>query len=145
MMGAAKFHARAKLSDRRAHIVRAALEAVCYQSADLFNAMAADCGNRQPERLRVDGGASANSFMMQFQADVLGVPVERCGILETTALGAALLAGIGIGLYAGPEEAVSVAKQGIAFQPRMDAQARTNALHGWTRAVQRSRNWVEKP
>ena len=80
----------------RAHIVRAALEAICYQSYDLYAAMTADCGCT-PSHMQVDGGASGNGFMMQFQADLLGVPVTRPRVLETTALGAALLAGLGVG------------------------------------------------
>ncbi|MDD3212725.1 MAG: glycerol kinase GlpK [Eubacteriales bacterium] len=129
----------------RAHIVRAALEAICYQSCDLFKAMAADRGGRMPEQLNVDGGASANRFMMQFQADILGVPVVRPGVLETTALGAALLAGIGVGLYADQEEAAARIKPDLNFRPCMDEENRAQALRGWHRAVERSRNWVEKP
>ena len=126
----------------RAHIVRAALEAICYQSCDLFTAMAADCG-RSPAQLRVDGGASANRFMMQFQSDILGVPVVRPQVLETTALGAALLAGIGVGLYSSKEEAASMVKPDLTFTPEMDEYNRSLALYGWHRAVERSRGWVE--
>ncbi len=127
----------------RAHIVRAALEAICYQSSDLFRAMVADLNGHPPAQLHVDGGASANRFMMQFQADILGVPVVRPGVLETTALGIALLAGIGVGLYSSKEEAAAMVKPGCTFTPHMDAQHRALALHGWHRAVERSRNWVE--
>ena len=128
----------------RAHIVRAALEAICYQSADLFKAMVADRGGRMPKQLNVDGGASANSFMMQFQSDILDVPVVRPVVLETTALGAALLAGIGVGLYESKEQAASMVKPDLTFTPKMDEVNRGRALHGWKRAVERSRDWVEE-
>jgi len=127
----------------RAHIVRAALEAICYQSYDLFKAMVADRGGRMPKQLNVDGGASANSFMMQFQSDILDVPVVRPVVLETTALGAALLAGIGVGLYESKEQAASMVKPDLTFEPEMAQSDRDAALHGWHRAVERSRDWVE--
>lgn len=127
----------------RAHIVRAALEAICYQSYDLFKAMVADRGGRMPKQLSVDGGASANGFMMQFQSDILGVPVVRPVVLETTALGAALLAGIGVGLYASKEEAASMVTPDLIFHPKMNSKDCEAALHGWHRAVERSRGWVE--
>lgn len=127
----------------RAHIVRAALEAICYQSADLFSAMVADRGYHAPKHMNVDGGASANGFMMQFQSDILGVPVVRPVVLETTALGAALLAGIGVGMYASKEEAASMVKPDLTFAPKMDEHNRGLAMYGWHRAVERSRGWVE--
>lgn len=126
----------------RAHIVRAALEAICYQSYDLFAAMAADSGVTPPH-MQVDGGASANAFMMQFQSDILGVPVVRPVVLETTALGAALLAGIGVGLFTSKEEAASMVKPDLTFTPHMNDYDRNLALYGWHRAVERSRGWVE--
>ncbi len=127
----------------RAHIVRAALEAICYQSYDLFKAMVADRGGRMPRQLNVDGGASANSFMMQFQSNILDVPVVRPVVLETTALGAALLAGIGVGLYANKEEAASMVKPDLTFRPEMEAAQREETLRGWHRAVERSFGWIE--
>ena len=127
----------------RAHIVRAALEAICYQSADLFKAMVADRGGRMPKQLNVDGGASANSFMMQFQSDILEVPVVRPVVLETTALGAALLAGIGVGLYESKAQAASMVKPDLTFTPMLAESDRSKALHGGKRAVERSRDWVE--
>mgnify|MGYP003308344339 CR=1 FL=1 len=127
----------------RAHIVRAALEAICYQSADLFKAMVADRGGRMPKQLNVDGGASANSFMMQFQSDILEVPVVRPVVLETTALGAALLAGIGVGLYSSKEEAASMVKPDLTFRPEMEEAKREETLKGWHRAVERSFGWIE--
>jgi len=127
----------------RAHIVRAALEAICYQSYDLFKAMVADRGGIMPQQMNVDGGASANSFMMQFQADIMGVSVVRPVVLETTALGAALLAGIGVGLYASKEEAASMVKPDLTFRPEMEDEHREAALAGWHRAVERSFGWIE--
>ena len=121
----------------RPHIVRAALEAIAYQSADLMAAMVRDAG-QQPERLQVDGGASANGFLMQFQADICGIPVVRPKVLETTALGAALLAGLGAGVFATPEETTRAWKQDLEFDPRMDEATRLLEMDGWHRAVERS-------
>ncbi len=126
----------------RAHIVRAALEAIAYQSADLMEAMAADLGY-EPSVLQVDGGASANAFLMQFQADIAGVPVVRPRVLETTALGAALLAGLGAGVYSSPEEATRGWQKDLEFTPRMDEATRRLSLRGWHRAVERSLNWAK--
>lgn len=125
----------------RPHIVRAALEAIAYQSADLMDAMIADCGSR-PESLQVDGGASANSFLMQFQADITGIPVVRPRVLETTALGAALLAGLGAGIYGGAEEATKGWQKDLEFTPRMDEATRLLNLKGWHKAVERSKDWA---
>ena len=121
----------------RPHIVRAALEAIAYQSADLMDAMAKDCGHR-PERLQVDGGASANAFLMQFQADICAIPVVRPKVLETTALGAALLAGLGAGVYGSPEETAAVWQKDLEFTPQIDEATRRLALGGWHKAVERS-------
>ncbi len=126
----------------RAHIVRAALEAIAYQSEDLMAAMIRDSGSR-PERLQVDGGASANSFLMQFQADISGIPVVRPRVLETTALGAALLAGLGAGVYGSVEETAKVWEKDLEFVPRMDEATRRLNLSGWHRAVERSFHWAE--
>ena len=125
----------------RPHIVRAALEAIAYQSADLMDAMIADCGSR-PESLQVDGGASANSFLMQFQADITGIPVVRPRVLETTALGAALLAGLGAGIYGSAEEATKGWQKDLEFTPRMDEATRRLNLKGWHKAVECSRGWA---
>ena len=125
----------------RPHIVRAALEAIAYQSADLMDAMIADCGSR-PESLQVDGGASANSFLMQFQADITGIPVVRPRVLETTALGAALLAGLGAGIYGSPEEATKGWQKDLEFAPRMDEATRLLNLKGWHKAVERAKDWA---
>ena len=125
----------------RAHIARAALEAIAYQSADLMDAMAADCGKR-PEMLQVDGGASANSFLMQFQADITAIPVVRPRVLETTALGAALLAGLGAGVYTSLEETAKGWQKDLEFTPRMDEASRLLNLRGWHKAVGRAKDWA---
>ena len=125
----------------RAHIARAALEAIAYQSADLMDAMAADCGKR-PEMLQVDGGASANSFLMQFQADITAIPVVRPRVLETTALGAALLAGLGVGVYTSAKETTKGWQKDLEFTPRMDEGTRKLNLKGWHKAVERARDWA---
>ena len=126
----------------RAHIVRAALEAIAYQSEDLMEAMRRDAG-RAPERLQVDGGASANAFLMQFQADISHVPVVRPRIMETTALGAAMMAGLGCGMYSDAEEVTSVWQKDLEFTPRMDEATRLMNLKGWHKAVSRARDWAE--
>ena len=126
----------------RAHIVRAALESIAFQSRDLFSAMAQDCGKHSPA-LRVDGGASANQLLMQFQADLLGVPVQRPAVLETTALGAALLSGLAVGIY--PDLRATAAGWHVAdtFVPRMEEARREELLVGWRRAVDGALHWAE--
>ena len=126
----------------RAHIVRAALESIAYQSADLVHAMAEDCG-RPPKELRVDGGASANHFLMQFQADILGCGVIRPAVIETTALGAALLAGLAVGVWKDQDEIRSIWREDVRLQPAMPKEQRERLLHGWHRAVERSMHWIE--
>ena len=127
----------------RAHVVRAALEAIAYQSADLMEAMVQDCGFT-PTRLQVDGGASANRFLMQFQSDIINVPVVRPRVMETTALGAAMLAGLAVGVYSSLEEIASVWQRDLNFDPEMEEHERKNLLHGWHRAVERAQGWIEK-
>ncbi|GEM86406.1 glycerol kinase [Meiothermus granaticius NBRC 107808] len=124
-----------------AHIARAALEAIAYQSRDLLGAMEADSGLRLSE-LRVDGGASLNGLLMQFQADLLGRPVVRPQVAETTALGAAYLAGVGVGITDPPGIAERWAAGG-RFEPRMLEPEREQLYRGWKRAVERSRAWAE--
>ena len=126
----------------RAHIVRAALEATAYQSADLMAAMVQDC-SFTPTRLQVDGGGSANGFLMQFQADMMNLPVVRPRVLETTALGAALLAGLAVGVWATAEDTAKVWRRDLAFEPQMDAARRETMTRGWHRAVERARDWIE--
>jgi len=126
----------------RAHMVRAALESIAYQSTDVINAMSADSGMKSTV-LRVDGGASANNFLMQFQSDVLGVRVLRPRIIETTALGAAMLAGRAVGLW-NDRELTTLSKPDREFNPNMDEATRKQLLRQWQRAVERSKRWAEE-
>ena len=121
----------------RAHLVRAALEAIAYQSADLVNAMSVDAD--QPiTSLRVDGGAVVNDFLMQFQADILNVPVIRPKIVETTALGAGMLAGLATGVWGSPEALANINPPERTFEPAMSQDQREALLDGWKKAVQRT-------
>jgi glycerol kinase len=127
----------------REHVVRATLEAIAYQSRDLVECMVADAGLR-PAALRVDGGACRNAFLMQFQADLLGIPVERPRMLEVTAFGAAALAGLGVGVFEDRAALESVTAEGATrFEPRLDAGRRDALYAGWKRAVERARGWEQ--
>ena len=126
----------------RAHIVRAALESIAFQSADLVEAMANDCGE-VPQELRVDGGASANRFLMQFQADILNCRVIRPAVIETTALGAALMAGLAVGVYQDIEDISKIWQKDLELEPLMKEADRVRELAGWHKAVQRSMKWIE--
>lgn len=126
----------------RAHIVRAALEAIAYQSQDLFAAMAKDA-NSEPKDLRVDGGASANHFLMQFQSDILAIPIRRPKVLETTALGAAALAGLAVGIYQNEQSISSLWEEDKSFYPVMDNTDREKALAGWRKALDAARYWAK--
>ena len=117
-----------------AHLVRAALEAMAYGARDVVNAMERDAGVRA-ERLKVDGGAARNDWLMEFVAGVLGVPVERPAIVETTALGAAGLAGLAAGTWRSPEEFRAAFAAGRVFEPSMKADEREELLRGWDAAV----------
>lgn len=123
---------------RREHVVRATLESVAYQTRDVLEAMAADVG-KPPARLRVDGGMCANDFLMQFQADVLNVAVERPRHIESTALGAACLAGLGSGAFTSTEEIAARRQVDRVFEP---ALLDPGLLEGWSRAVERALKWV---
>ena len=125
----------------KAHLARAALEAIAYQSKDVLEAMEADSRLRLSE-LRVDGGASTNDLLMQFQADILGTPVVRPQVTETTALGAAYLAGVGVGMLTREQIAERWAVQ-ERFTPAMPPGERTRLYGGWKKAVERARGWVE--
>jgi len=127
----------------RAHIVRAALESIAYQSGDLLAAMAQDAQQR-PAQLRVDGGATANDFLMQFQADVMDLPILRPAVLETTALGAALLAGLAAGIYQSVADTARSWHAERSFTPRMQPADREQALQGWHRAVDAARYWAKQ-
>ena len=125
-----------------AHIARAALESIAFQSADLLRAMVNDSGIALKE-LRVDGGASVNSLLMQFQADILGVPVVRPKITETTALGAAYLAGLAVGYWDSLEEISEQWSIDRRFEPGMDDQKIQQHYAGWHKAVERAKGWKE--
>ncbi len=125
-----------------AHIARAALESIAYQSMDLLDCMTADAGFKIGE-LRVDGGATVNDTLMQFQADILGVPVARPPFHETTALGAACLAGLAVGCWKSVDEISHSVQVEKRFLPKMDGEKVDQLTRGWKRALERSRNWVE--
>ena len=127
----------------RAHVVRAALEAIAYQTRDVLDVMAAEAG-RRPADLRVDGGATENDFLCQFQADVLDLPVLRPRVRETTALGAAYLAGLGVGLWRDPGTLRDLWRLDRAFRPTMPAARREALYAGWKMAVSRSRDWARE-
>ncbi|MCI0372010.1 MAG: glycerol kinase, partial [candidate division NC10 bacterium] len=123
-------------------LVRAALEAIAFSSAELLGAMAGAEGLEVPV-LRVDGGAAANDWMMQFQADVLGIPVERPDMVETTALGAAGLAGVALGVWRGTGEFLA-GRRFTRFEPRMDPSERRQRREEWTRAVSTALAWARR-
>lgn len=127
---------------RREHIIRAAQESIAYQSADLVRAMEKDTGVPLAE-LKVDGGASRDRFLMQFQADILDKRIRRPVIRETTALGAAYLAGLATGVWSGKEEIRSLWSCGASFTPDMEPERRERLLRGWHKAVGRSLDWEE--
>jgi glycerol kinase len=123
------------------HIARAALESIAFQVADVLDAVRSET-NAPLGALRVDGGAAVNDLLMQFQADLLGVPVVRPRVTETTALGAAYLAGLATGFWNGPDELRMKRKDDVRFEPKMDASERKERRARWQRAVERSRNWT---
>jgi glycerol kinase len=125
----------------RAHLARSTLEAIAFQSAELIEAMSADSGIALAE-LRVDGGATASNLLMQIQADLLGVPVVRPRVTETTALGAAYLAGLAIGFWRDEEEIAALWARDRVFEPTLSRGAREARLGEWKRAVERSRDWA---
>jgi glycerol kinase len=125
----------------RGHIARAALESIAFQSAELLQAMQQDAAAPLRE-LRVDGGASRNNFLMQFQADLLGVPVIRPAVTETTALGAAYLAGIAVGFWTSTQEISARWRVDRRFEPAMSRESAAARMHEWSRAVERSLGWA---
>lgn len=125
-----------------AHMTRAALEAIAYQVFDVLKAMEKDSG-KPTQELRVDGGATANNFLMQFQADLLGCEIKRPKIIETTAIGAAFLAGLAVGFWKNQEELQELWEADQSFKPNMEAEKRDQLIHFWHKAVERSKNWVE--
>ncbi len=123
------------------HICRSALESMAYQTRDVIESMAADCGE-VPLSLRVDGGAVKSEFLMQFQADILGIPIQLPVVTEMAALGAAYLAGLGVGFWSSQEEIAGQWRVAKTFEPRMGADQREELYQGWKRAVERSLNWA---
>jgi len=121
------------------HVIRATLESLAYQSRDVADAMAADAG-RALKVLRVDGGATTNDFLMQFQADLLGVPVDRPKVVETTAAGAACLAGVGVGIWKSGRDVEAARSVDRVFKPRMKRSERESLYSGWRDAVARVRS-----
>jgi glycerol kinase len=126
----------------KAHIARAALEGIAYQVRDVLTAMEADAGVRLKE-LRVDGGASANNLLMQFQSDLLNVPVVRPRITETTALGAAYLAGLAVGYWKSQKDIATQWQQDKRFAPRMKPAVRRQLFNGWNKALTRAKDWED--
>jgi glycerol kinase len=127
----------------RAHLVRATLEAIAFQTRDVIETMESECGLTLPE-LRVDGGAAANDLLMQIQADILGREVVRPAVTETTALGAAYLAGLAVGFWQGQDELAGKWRVDKRFQPRMQTSQREELYQGWKRAVERAKAWASK-
>jgi len=125
-----------------AHIARATLESMCYQTRDVLEAMTAD-SNVQVKTLRVDGGAVVNNLLMQFQADILGVPVQRPKVAETTALGAAYLAGLATGFWSSIQEVAEQWAIDRTFEPKMSVDERDKLYTDWKRAVERSMHWEQ--
>lgn len=125
-----------------AHLARATLESICYQSRDVAEAMEADSGVHL-EVLKVDGGVTANNLCMQLQADILGVPVSRPVVAETTALGAAYAAGLAVGFWSDTDELRENWNESRRWTPEWSVEQRTDGYAGWKKAVQRSLDWVD--
>jgi glycerol kinase len=123
-----------------AHIARAALESIAYQVADLMEAMQTDTGTPLKE-LRVDGGATVNDALMQFQADILGLPVVRPAVTESTALGAAFLAGLGVGVWKGLDEISALPRQERRFEPNLPRSKASAMRQRWNEAISRAKSW----
>ena len=126
----------------KAHIARAALEGISYQVKDLLNAMEKDCGE-ELSALRVDGGASVNNFLLQFQSDILGKPIDRPKMVETTAFGAAFLAGLATGVWSDISEISSLRRSDRVFVPEMDSDEAQRLYAKWLKAVERAAKWED--
>ena len=126
----------------KAHIARAALESIAYQVADLLDAMHADSGIKLKE-LRVDGGATSNETLLQFQADILGIPVVRSKITETTALGAGYLAGLAVGFWQNKSEISDAWQVDKVFEPKMSREKANHLRSRWNKAVECAKGWAE--
>ncbi|MFC7597663.1 glycerol kinase GlpK [Terrabacter sp. GCM10028922] len=137
IVGLSRFHTRA-------HLARAALESICYQSRDVVAAMEQDSGTSLAV-LKVDGGVTANDFAMQLQADILGIPVSRPVVAETTALGAAYAAGLATGFWAGVDELTANWQESRGWTPSCGEQERADGYRLWRKAVERTLNWIDLP
>ena len=127
---------------RRNHIVRASLEAIAFQSAEVLNSISQDTSVSLNE-LRIDGGAAANQFLCQFQADLLGLDVRRPQILETTAMGAAFLAGLAVGTWSDQQVLSNLWKEEKTFRSSIDRDTADAKMKEWLRAVERSKSWIQ--
>jgi glycerol kinase len=127
----------------QAHLVRAALESIAYQTRDILTCMEKDSGIKLKE-LRVDGGAAVNGFLMQFQADILGVPVVIQEVTETTALGAAYLAGLAVGFWKDQNQIARNFRVQKKYIPRMSAKQKESLYRKWKMAVERARGWEKE-
>lgn len=127
---------------KKSHIVRATLDSMAYQTKDVLSAMEADSGIKLAS-LKVDGGAVANNMLMQFQADILGVPVDRPQVIETTALGAAYLAGLAVGIWKSKEELRHSWKLQNRFEPEMAPEKVAGYYKGWRKAVKHAMHWLD--
>jgi glycerol kinase len=125
----------------RNQVVRAALESICFQTADVLEAMTKTTGNRL-RSLKVDGGASVNNFLMQLQADLLGIPIERSAIAESTALGAAFLAGLAVRVWDDLDELKNLRRVDRIFRPSIPEDVREERRRMWERAVTRALDWA---
>lgn len=123
------------------HIARAALEGIAFQVKDVLSAMESDSGIDIKE-LRVDGGASVNKTLMQFQSDILGIPIVRPKVTETTALGVAYLAGLAVGFWESTDELQNKWEIDARFEPQMKASEKERLIEKWNQAVEKSKNWV---
>jgi glycerol kinase len=135
IVGLSRFH-------NRAHLARATLEAICYQSRDVVGAMEQDSGVRI-DAMKVDGGVTANDFAMQLQADILGVPVRRPSVAETTALGAAYAAGLAAGFWSGVDELRRNWHESRRWEPTWSEDRREEGYRQWRKAVERSFDWMD--
>lgn len=127
---------------KKEHIIRATLDSLAYQTKDVLSAMEQDSGIRL-QALRVDGGAVSNNLLMQFQADMLGVSVERPKLTETTALGAAYLAGLSVAFWS-KQQILNHSQLDTVFEPSMEEETRTKLYKGWKKAVRRTMEWEKE-
>ena len=124
------------------HVIRATLESICYSANEIIKAMEADAGIKVSS-LKVDGGASANDFLMQTQSDISNVPIMRPECVETTAMGAAYLAGLAVGYWESTEDIISNWSIGKRFEPKINEELRAKKIKGWNKAVKYSYDWAK--